>query len=815
MDLKTILENENHEKHFTFLGNDITVSADRNIYNAIRNKYANLAQKACEKFEQMDSEFTDIHDLVENAPNAFLTSMEDVLKEVLQDIISIDIYTVDKDSLVDSALENDYFDDFVQRYKKIENKYNAIFEDLNDAEYYREVRKETRPRWQSATFGGNSIQAWSNQLDVGAMNLAEGIAYSIINAIGNAMSRSEAERKLKQLFNTASLRSEMCEGVCASAFNMHGLIIDFVQANTNIRFGGYVSVADAEKAQAMFNNLTTLDLTPEKQATFITSIIDLDPYEEDYYTYFIDKYSDQNNAIGEFAEHFGINSVELKGNMLEEYIENNLGETEDDAKICEQKTGELAQKIGVDPKDCKSAYAMIEERFEELDLEYRTVDDIVFDTRDEADEAKKELEQINAIMENLDAPTRTSTLKYEKEALSAKEQLESLKTDVKLKYIEEVDEKLKKFDKLFTEGNAISREEKGKELAFDFVKEQKIGNYEQLDKAKQKLLDYLPETGLSDISEAEEACDYLQKHENKLNTVDGITFDSREAAAQGRAELESITKIMESVNAPTNDSLLDYETDLLKTRSSLEQFKTPVREKYIMRIDSFLQEFDNRFRKISLLKTAATREEAAQYKALKFVKSKNYAVIDDVYRARNELNDFLPFVGLTAEQATQAVGFLAETEKSLNTVGGVALGSAEEADKAKKELAEIQSIMNNVYPPKNDSLMDYEQHILSVKEQISSFTTDVKLQYIATLDAYLADFDVKFRKISLFKSAATKEEAGKAKALSFVKSQPYKTHEDVAMIRKRFMEMLPFWGLTEQQAAEAAEYISKLDQRIK
>lgn len=815
MDLKTILETENHESHFSFLGNEITVSADRNIYNAIRNKYSDLAKKAYEKFEQMDGEFTDIHDLVENAPNAFLTSMEDVLKEVLQDIISIDIYTVDKDALIDIALDNDYFDDFVQRYKKIENRYNGIFEELNDAEYYREVRKETRPRWQSATFGGNSIQAWSNQLDVGAMNLAEGIAYSIINAIGNAMSRSAAEKKLKRLFDTKSLRSEMCEGVLESAFNMHGLIIDYLHANTDIRFGGYVINEDAEKAQAMFNNLTTLDLSPEKQSAFITSIIELNPYDEDFYTYFIDKYSDQNNAIGEFAEHFGINSVELKGNMLECFIDDNLGETEDDAKLCKQKTDELAQRIGVDSKECKSAYAMIDERFEELDLQYRTVDDIVFDTRDEADEAKKELEQINAIMENLPAPTRDSTLKYEKDAFAAKEQLENLKTDVKLSYIKVVEKYLKDFDNLFTENKTISREDKGKKLALSFAKSQEIKNYEQLDEAKQKLIEYLPETGLMEISEAEKACDYFQSFEDKFNTVDDVIFDSREAAAEGRAEYEAITKIMENVQAPTNDALLDYEAYLLNVKNSVEQFKTPVRDKYLRRIDYYLQEFDNKFRKISLVKTAATREEAAQFKALKFVKSKNYSVVDDVYRARNELNDFLPLVGLTIEQATQAAGFLAETERGLNTVGGVALGSAEEADKARKELAEIQSIMNNVYPPKNDSLMDYEQHILSIREQISSFTTDVKLKYIATLDSYLSDFDVKFRKISLFKTAATREEAGKAKALSFVKSQPYKTHEDVAQIRARFKEMLPLWGLTEQQAIEAVEYIDKLDQRVK
>lgn len=79
MDLKTILEKENHNVDTTLFGYDFCITADRNIYNAIRNKYKALAIAARDKFAKMDEEFTDIGDLLDNAPNAFIVAIEDAL----------------------------------------------------------------------------------------------------------------------------------------------------------------------------------------------------------------------------------------------------------------------------------------------------------------------------------------------------------------------------------------------------------------------------------------------------------------------------------------------------------------------------------------------------------------------------------------------------------------------------------------------------------------------------------------------------------------------------------------------------------------
>ena len=152
-DLKNIIESENHELKTQFCNVPFTITPDRNIYNIIRNKYKELALEAQTKFAEINEQFEDLDDLINNAPSAFVYCIEKALLELIQDIISVDIYTIDKDAVVNMAFDGVYFDEFTEAFKVIDKKYEKILTDLNDAEYARELRKESRPRWQSATFG--------------------------------------------------------------------------------------------------------------------------------------------------------------------------------------------------------------------------------------------------------------------------------------------------------------------------------------------------------------------------------------------------------------------------------------------------------------------------------------------------------------------------------------------------------------------------------------------------------------------------------------------------------------------------------------
>ncbi|MFT3952026.1 MAG: zinc ribbon domain-containing protein [Oscillospiraceae bacterium] len=561
MDLKTILEKEYHSVDTTCFGNSFTITPERNVYNVIRCKYKKIAIEACEKFKEMDKQFEDIHDLVHNAIDAFVISIENALMEVLQDIISIDIYIFDKQKIIEFAFDGDYFNEFEQAYGVIDSSVDQILEDLEGTEYARKLRKDTRSRWQSATIGGNAINAWSNQLETASMNLAEGAMHSIINAIGNAMDEAEAKKNLTALFNKQSLRNELITSVFESCFNIHLLLIDIVSKYANINIIGTISESDEEKAEAIFNNLTTLNLPADKRATFINTIFQLNPYKDDFYKTLAEKYGDEDCSFDKFSEYFSINILNIKNDILSEYVKENIGSTEYEAYKCKENMENLASKLGLDISMIVEAREIINEQLDMLDLQYRTIDGIVLETREQADTAKNELLQIQNIMKDNLFPTTDSTLSYERAMIEKREQIENFTTDVKLKYIKTIDLYIKSFDQKFRYvslfKDAETREEAVRLKALALVKKRKYRFLDDVNSARQELLDFLSDRGLT-IEETVEANQFLREMEYSLqnginpNSITNKIFGF--LGGKSYSDIASGAKSEHSVNSPINST---------------------------------------------------------------------------------------------------------------------------------------------------------------------------------------------------------------------------------------------------------------------
>ncbi len=801
------------------------------------------------------------------------------------------------------------------------------------------------------------------------MNLTEGAAHSVVNAIGNYTDTQRANTRMKQLFKQKSLRQAMVDSVYDACFNLHLLVIEILSKYANIALTGVVSDIDIDKAQAMYNNFMQIQLSPEKQATFINSIFELNPYSDDIYKGFINKYGDEDGAIEAFGNYFGMNISELKAGILAEYVSAHLGETEADAYTCQELMKAEAQRIGLDLQYTEQPQAIIREQLEKLDLIYRTVDEIVFDTREEADLARDELSQIQAIMETISAPSANPLLSYETDLIEKRSQIEAFDTQVKEKYLEIIRKYLVSFDKKFKKTgvlhSAASREEAGQEnllrqikklsinnwdeydtavaefqrllpeygltpeqatstqdyldqcmdkllvvadITFpsreraeaaliewkqiepllhgidspnakslldyeDYLDEQKrlfsdisipelqqyveqffeqkrrafdkafrtvgmttyetrkeagdkraqnyvralsVNSYEELEQARQALADFVPRVGLA-LEEAVLADQHLHQCYQKLNTVDGVVFATREEADAGRQELEQINAVMKDVRPPASDDLLSYERNLNEIKKQLEEFHTPVKQKYIDQVESYLNKFDEVFRQISVFRRAETRAEAAQAKALKHVQKiapHNTSTYENVDQAMESLKEFLPEIGLELAQASAATEYIQGEEDRLNTVDGVVLGSREEAARAREEFAQIESIMNQIAPPDNHSLLSYERFLLQQKEIINQFFTPVKDRHLAQIDKYLQTFDEKFRRISLIKVAATREEAAKDKALKFVKGKNPETLEQVAAAREELKALLPELGIQWEQCTEAENYLTAAENKI-
>ena len=819
-DLKTILESENHDVETVFCDIPFTISTDRNIYNAIRIKYRDLALEAQTKFGEIYGQFEDINDLLDSATGAFVYCIENALLEIIQDIISVDIYTIDKGAIIEEAFDSKYFGAFEKTYKKISNRYAEIISDLNDAEYARELRKESRGRWQSATFGGSAISAWSNQLETTAMNAVEGIGYSIVNAIGNAFSRSEANRKIKNLFESKSLRQEMICSVYYSCFNLHNLLIDLVNQNTRYNIGGRISSSDSQKAQAMFNNLMTISLTPEKRDIFITQIFQLNPYDDEYYTKLIQAMGDKDNSIGKFSEFFGVNIFAIKNDILVDYVNKNIGETEESALKCKSDMVAKAAEIGLDLMEIVQASNILNERLNYFDEQYRTVEDIVFDTREEADLARVEKEALDSLRNSIHEAPQPLTLSYEKELLSIKTQMEAYKTKIKEKYIKEIDELLEEFDKTFRQvdkfGDTSTREEAANRRALEYATSIPTLSFEELDEAYNKLEAFLPELGITkELSDG--AFEFLDKREEALRNVDGVQFQSREEAMIGYEELVKIQEIMANVAPPNKDCLLPYEERLTGIKENLSAFSTPIKDKYIGMVEQNIAAFDTTFRTVNSVLYSTREEAAAQrtYNLAKKIIPKKFTE-QDLINAREEVDKFLPLVGISFEQAETTVEYFRQCYLVVNTVDGIPFNSKEEAEEARAELAEITAIMSQVQKPDPHSLLDYEQGLFEVKAKLESYKTPIKNKYIAIIDDYIAKFDVTFKQTGLFQKVETREQAAQIRALNLVRSiaVPPCGYAEVDNAIQALNDTLPKLGIDISQAIDATQYIQSQENRL-
>lgn len=87
-------------------------------------------------------------------------------------------------------------------FERIDYEYNLIFMDVEQAEYYRQIRKEIRGRFVG---GGVGIKgALKGMATAGALNVATGTAHSVFNFIGGVKDRVRQLNKIEKLFGNST-----------------------------------------------------------------------------------------------------------------------------------------------------------------------------------------------------------------------------------------------------------------------------------------------------------------------------------------------------------------------------------------------------------------------------------------------------------------------------------------------------------------------------------------------------------------------------------------------------------------------------------
>jgi len=404
-------------------------------------------------------------------------------------------------------------------------------------------------------------------------------------------------------------------------------------------------------------------------------------------------------------------------------------------------------------------------------------------------------------------------------------------------------------------------------FAEEYVEKLSMDTEEAALEAKENFIKYCDYLGIEkedreDIGEEIDSA--LEDFDRAYRTVDGITLETREEADLARGELLAIKAFMEKIAPPNKDSLLDYEQELQEKKTEFENtFSSGLKGKYLRQIEKYLSDFDDLFCTVGLFKKL-DRKEAGKERLFKIIKERPVSSPEDIEKAYAYMGELLPKVGLestetektklylegckdeaalkfvkqncgiTEDDAIAAKEKLIEFCESMQltvtdelkcmkyinklltdfdlqyrTVDGVECTTREGADKAREELEAITEFMSTVEQPTSESLLDYEHDLIKKRDEFKEcFQSELKDKYLRQFEKYLDEFDRKFCSVGIFKKVDRKQ-AGKERALKFVKKQDYSSPEKVEQIYMQLEELLPNFGITKEEAQEAFQYLER------
>lgn len=328
--LKEILEQNNHNVSFPIMEYTLEISPKRNIYTQIRNKYKSISDDGFAYFKKLFSDLKNINELLSSAYKALSMSMSEVVNEVVKDSISVGVSAIDASAVFEECERLNIFDDFNRAYRDFAVEDERIVSQLNNAVSYRKARKDSRPRWSSATIGGDMLQALGNQFQAAQMNAIEGIGNSIKNAIGDAFDEAAADEKRRSLFKNSNMREALLDGAYNAIINVRLVLTNSLNTAAGLKIGGFVSSTDSSNAQSTYNNLMSVSLTAEQKSEFAYKILSLDPYVYKYYLGLLQTFPHNYEEIINIAKFFGCTPSQSDlSNVVYKTLKSELGKNLD------------------------------------------------------------------------------------------------------------------------------------------------------------------------------------------------------------------------------------------------------------------------------------------------------------------------------------------------------------------------------------------------------------------------------------------------------------------------------------------------------
>ncbi|MBD5148887.1 MAG: hypothetical protein HDT18_00575, partial [Oscillibacter sp.] len=382
---------------FQLLKETITISPCRESYNKYRLKFQSEAESAVQRFHKLYQANTSLETVVQNVPEQMYQSMAPAIKLCVQILIDHGILTVDEDRFIDIYPES--LEAAREAYQKIQDQYAEIVLDESEKDAYRKARREGRGRWVG---GGRGLRgAVKGAATAGMLNAVSGIGHRAFNGVAKATSSMAAKSKMNKIFQSKDTESALRAGLYQSVYLLHIALIDCLnQSGADCdTVEGIVTPEDSEAAAAILKNIPQIRV-PEQQYDAMVQAFHLDPYQETWYRYALQLYGDADGTLESVERYFGMSVIRgEKERQLNKFVQTLPLDTERQAQQAVRQINEEKKRLcySGETEQTKMVHAAVE-RF---DTEYRTVEGIIFSTRQEAEAARAEAVEINRVLQNI------------------------------------------------------------------------------------------------------------------------------------------------------------------------------------------------------------------------------------------------------------------------------------------------------------------------------------------------------------------------------------------------------------------------------
>ncbi|GEM_PF-2414470 len=419
-------------KKFILGSYDIEFSDGFINYNELRKEFSDLSVEGYDEFIKLyKSNCLNIDDVHNEAFGLGCQCISKNVDRAVSILISKDLMHIDKNNFI-----NKYYTKFLiweDDFENVDSRYREIVLTAEQEKAYRDERKDYRGRWQGGGFGlGGAI---GGAMQAGAMNMATGAAHSVFNIAGNMITSVSVSSKKDKLFANQSTMEDLALGVMENIFAIHYAIIDALRENGNNTINQYVTDSNEEMSKSLLNNLKTGHIPKEKEEEIIKNIIHNNPYNEEVYLFLLKKYGDKNHGIDEITAFLHINIDNEKNNIVEEYYSSLSKDTEEETLESLEEFKEFADNMNLE--DISKYLNDFETILEKHDINIRTVDSILFETREEAALAGEEFNEIISVRNGVVLNSEKSI----KAAIDAIEDKE-YKTIIKNRHLSELNNEL-------------------------------------------------------------------------------------------------------------------------------------------------------------------------------------------------------------------------------------------------------------------------------------------------------------------------------------------------------------------------------------